>query len=245
MKRKTPAGNLTASLAATGVLLYVMGKTTSPKIILLPFLVCALAMAGKSVAQMLGKDRLAAVFHKIFVTGFLLFWFGFLAVGGYIAIRDKQYSLLFLIVPFSLVGFWITKNKLLGRKNKKEGDPFRFAHIVSTVLVGLALLAGILLLGLGIHRGQMVLAFMGVFFLVGGGAFVVGTLTVRDAFDKAKIDVMGLYVGAVFVLLGIGFTVLLLRLTESAGLWLLIPLLMTAAGIGQIVKCLKNRRGGS
>lgn len=242
MKRKTPAGNLMASLAATGILLYVMSKTTSPKIILLPFLVCALAMAGKSVAQILGKDRLAAVFHKLFVAGFLLFWFGFLAVAGFIAIRDHQYSLLFLIVPVSLVGFFITRNKLLGRKSKKEGDPFRFAHAVSTVLVSIALLAGILLFVLGIYRSQWPLLFMGVFFFVGGGAFVLGTLTMRGAFDKAKIDVMGLYVGIVFALLGIGFTVMLLRLSESAGLWTLIPLLMTAAGAAQIVKCVKNKK---
>ena len=242
MKRKTPVGNLLTSLCAVGILLYVMGKTTSPKIILVPFLICALAMVGKSIAQLAGKEKIAVVFHKCFVAGFLLFWFGFLAVASYIAIRDKQYSLLFLIVPFSAVGFFVTKNKLLGKNNKKEGNPFRFAHIVSTVLVSVALLAGILLLVLGIHRGQAALAFMGVFFLVGGGAFVMGTLTVRGVFDKAKIDAMGLYVGVVFVLLGIGFAVLLLRLAESAGLWLLIPLLMTVAGIAQIIKCLKNRK---
>ena len=113
MKRKTPLGNLVASVTAAGILLYVMWKTTSPKIILLPFLLCALAMAGKSVAQILGKDRLAAVFHKLFVAGFLLFWFGFLAVAGFIAIREHQYSLLFLIVPFFLVGFFITRRVLI------------------------------------------------------------------------------------------------------------------------------------
>ena len=241
MKRKTPLGNLVASVAATGILLYVMWKTTSPKIILLPFLLCALAMAGKSVAQILGKDRLAAVFHKLFVAGFLLFWFGFLAVAGFIAIREHQYSLLFLIVPFSLVGFFITRNKLPGRKSKKEGDPFRFAHAVSTVLVSIALLAGIFLFVLGIYRSQWALAFVGVFFFVGGGAFVVGTLTVRGVFDKAKIDVMGLYVGAVFVLLGIGFTVMILCLSESVGVWILIPLLMTVVGVLQILKCVKKK----
>ena len=242
MKRKTPIGNLLAALWAVGIVLYVMGKTTSPKIILLPFLICALSMMGKSIAQLAGKEKLATVFHKVFVAGFLLFWFGFLAVAGYLAIRDKQYSLLFLIVPFSAVGFFVTKNKLLGKKNKKEGNPFRFAHVVSTVLVSLVLLAGIFLIVLGIQRTQWAIAFMGVFFLVGGGAFAVGTLTVRGVFDNAKIDVFGLYVGVVFALLGIGFALMILTLAESAGVWLLIPLLMTAAGIAQIIKCLKNRK---
>lgn len=106
-------------------------------------------------------------------------------------------------------------------------------------------LAGILLLILGIYRSQWALAFMGMFFFCGGGAFVIGTLTVRGTFDKAKIDAMGLYVGVVFIFLGIGFTVMILNLAEPADLWILIPLLMTAAGILQIIKCLKNRRGGS
>ena len=83
---------------------------------------------------------------------------------------------------------------------------------------------------------------MGVFFLCGGGDFVLGALTVRGTFDKAKIDVLGLYVGIVFAVLGIGFTTMLYQLSENAGLWILIPLLMTAAGVLQIVKCVKNRK---
>ena len=133
MKRKTPAGNLAVSLGVAAVLLRLL-TTPSPQIVLLPFLICSLAMAGKSVAQILGKDKLANVFHKIFVAGFLLFWFGFLAVAGFLAIRDKQYSLLFLIVPFCLIGFFITKNKLLGKKNKKEASPFRFVTQVLYLL---------------------------------------------------------------------------------------------------------------
>ena len=242
MRRKSPVGNLVASLGVTAVLLYILSRTPSPKIVLLPFLICSLSMAGRSLAQIFGKDKLAAVFHKIFVAGFLLFWMGFLVVAAYISVRDKQYSLLILLIPFFLIGLFITKNKLLGKKSKKEGSPFRFAHVVSATLVSLVLLAGIFLLVLGIQRAQLVLAFMGAFFLFGGGAFVLGTLTVRGVFDKAKIDIMGLYMGIIFIFLGTGVTVMILPRAESAGLWILIPLLMTAAGILQIIKCVKNKR---
>ena len=242
MKRKTPMGNLVVSVGTTTILLYVMAKTTSPKVILLPFLICALAMAGKSISQLLGKDKWAAVFHKLFVGAFLLFLFGFLAVAGYITIRDKNYSILLLIVPFFLIGVFLLKRKLLGRKSEKEVSPFLFANVISSILVILVLSAGILLLVLGIQRGQLALAFMGVFFLCGGGAFVVGALTVRGVFDKAKLDVMGLYVGAVFTLSGIGFAVMLCTLSGTAGLWILIPLLMTGAGVLQMIKCIKNRK---
>ena len=242
MKRKSPIGNLTASVCATGILLYVMGRTTSPKIILLPFLICALSLAGKSIAQMLRKEKLAVVFHKCFVAGFLLFWIGFLAVAGYITIRDRNYSMLIFLVPFWLIGCYLIKNKLLGKKSKKNVEPFRFAHVISAILVSLALLSGVVLLILGIHRSQLGLAFMGMFFLCGGGAFVLGTLTIRGVFDKAKIDVLGLYMGIVFAVLGIGFTAMLYQLSDAPGLWILIPLLMTAAGAVQIVKCMKNEK---
>ena len=241
MKRKSPIGNLMASVCATGILLYVMGKTTSPKIILLPFLICALSLAGKSIAQMLHKEKLVVAFHKCFVGGFVLFWMGFLAVAGYICIRDENYGMLIFLVPFLLVGCFLIKNKLLGKKSKTDGSPFRFANIISAGLVGIALLSGVVLLVLGIQRTQWGLAFMGVFFLCGGGAFVLGALTVRGTFDKAKIDVLGLYVGIVFAVLGIGFTTMLYQLSENAGLWILIPLLMTAAGVVQVIKCLKNK----
>ena len=242
MKRKTPVGNLAASLCAAGIVLYVMGKTTSQKIILLPFLLCVLSVAGKSIALLLGREKLAAVLHKCFVGSFLLFWFGFLAVAGYLSVRDKQYGLLIFLVPFFLIGIFVAKNKLLGKKRRKEGSPFRFAHVVSTILVSLVLLAGILLLVLGISRLQWTLAFMGVFFFVGGGAFVVGTLTVRGVFDKARIDVAGMYMGIVIALFGIGFGLMLFTASESAGLWLLIPILMAVAGVLQVIKCVKNRR---
>ena len=153
MRRKSPVGNLLASVGATAVLLYLL-KTPSPKIVLLPFLICALSMAGQSTAQLLGKDKLAAVFHKCFAAGFLLFWFGFLAVAGYISVRDKQYGLLIFLVPFFLIGIFVAKNKLLGKKRRKEGSPFRFTHVVSGILVGIVLLAGIFLLILGFRRVQ-------------------------------------------------------------------------------------------
>ena len=241
MRRKSPVGNLLASVGATAVLLYLL-KTPSPKIVLLPFLLCSLSMMGQGIAQLLGKDKLAQVFHKCFAAGFLLFWFGFLAVAGYISIRDKQYGLLIFLLPFFVIGIFVTKNKLLGKKSKKENAPFRFAQVVSAILVTLVMLAGIWLLVLGFQRTQLVLAFMGAFFLGGGGAFVLGALTLRGVFDKAKVDVLGLYMGIVIALFGIGFGVMLLTASQGAGLWFLVPLLMAAVGVLQIIKCIKNRK---
>ena len=162
-------------------------------------------------------------------------------MAGYITIRDRNYSMLIFLVPFWLIGCYLIKNKLLGKKSKKNVEPFRFAHVISAILVSLALLSGVVLLILGIHRSQLGLAFMGMFCLC-GGAFVLGTLTIRGVFDKAKIDVLGLYMGIAFAVLGIGFSAMLYQLSDAPGLWILIPLLMTAAGAVQIVKCMKNKK---
>jgi hypothetical protein len=241
MKRNSPIGNLVASVGATAVLLYLL-KTPSPKIVLLPFLFCSLSMMGQGIAQLLGKEKLARVFYKCFVAGLALFWFGFLAVAGYTSIRDKTFGMLILLIPFFLIGIFVFKNKLLGKKTKQEASPFRFDQVMSAILVSLVLLAGIWLLVLGFQRGELMLAFMGAFFLGGGGAFVMGALTLRGMFDKAKVDVLGLYMGIVIALFGIGFGVMLLTSSRSAGLWILVPLLMAVVGVLQILKCIKNRK---
>lgn len=238
--KKTPAvRNLISSLLLTGILLYLMVKTTSPKIILVPFLICGLSLAGKSAAQLLKKEKWITVFHKLFVLGFLLFWFGFLAVAAYTCIRDKSYGMLLFTLPFWVIGFFVVKTKLLGKKSDHTGSPFRFAFVVSAILVGLAIAASIFLFVLGIQREETGLLLAGFFFVLVSIAFVLGWLTVNGMFAKSKVDVLGLYMGVVVA--GIGIGVLLWKFADL-GLWIIIPILMTVVGLMQIVKCLKRNQ---
>lgn len=231
--------NLIASLFVTGIVLYLMAKTPSPKIIFVPFLICGLSLAGKSLGQIMDREKWVTVFHKLFILGFLLFWFGFLVVAAFISIQDKNYSLLIFSLPFWLVGIYLTKNKLLGKKSGKAGSPFRFAFVVSTALITIAILAGILLLILGIQRKEPGLLFGGAFFVLVSFAFVLGWLTVNGKFESCKIDVLGLYMGVVLV--GIGTGILVWKFAEL-GIWILIPILMTVAGLLQILKSIRKRK---
>ena len=243
MKRSLATKNLITSLIATVLLLHFMVKSPSPKISFLPFLICSISMTGKSIARIMNKEKMEFIFGKIFTLGFLVFLIGFLIVAGYTSVRDKNYSLLIFSIPFWIVGIFLIKNRLLNKKEENSGESFfTFAFITSALLVVIALLAGIFLLVYGIKKAEFGLIFGGVIFTFGSLAFVLGTLTLKGCFDKVKIDVLGLYAGAVIAVIGIGF--LLLICTEpvsSYGLWMIIPILMIVAGIYQVIKCIRNR----
>lgn len=100
------------------LLVYFMGKTTSPIIIFIPFLFCSIASIGKNFGLLYNKKELALFFDKLFKASFFLFWFGFLFVACYIMIRDNNYRMIFYTVPFWLAGIFFIKRKLFGRKKR-------------------------------------------------------------------------------------------------------------------------------
>lgn len=248
MKKRFFSSKLITAIFTTILLLYFMTKTTSPKIIFVPFLICSVSMAGKQIGLIMNRTRWVAIFDKLFKGGFLLFLFGFLIVACYISIRDKNYSLIIFSLPFWLVGIYLVKKKLLNIQSKsKAAEPLSFAMIVSAGLVLIALLAGIVILILGIIRMDTTLIFIGGFFTFGAFTFVLAALTALGYFDKHKIDVLGLYIGILFVIIGIGIpaikyreTLSILETIQVFGFWILIPIMLVVAGVLQIVKCLRD-----
>ncbi len=252
MRINSITGKLISSIFITALLIYFMIKTTSPKIIFVPFLICSLSMTGKSLGFILNKEKIAVFFDKLFKAGFFLFWFGFLIVFCYISIRDKKYSMFALTIPFWLVGIYFLKRKLFSSdKEKEEKSKINLIKFVSALLVFSVLIAGLLLLIFGIIKAEKIMIFAGAFFVLGAGAFVLFALTATGCFDKIKTDVLGLYVGIVFTLIGIGIpafkfteTFSLLKTVQAFGLWIFVPILMLTAGVFQIIKCIKNKFRG-
>ena len=233
--------NLVTSLVVTVMLISIMMKTPSPKIIFVPFLLCSISMAGQSIALLIGKKGIANFFHKIYAAGFFLFWFGCIGLGTFICIRDKNYGMLLFLAVFLVVGILLMRRKLFN-KSRSEQSAIDFRIIVGSLLVGIVLLAGVVLVILGIKRQVGGIIFMGAFFVLGASAFILGALALKGCFDKCKIDVLGLYFGIVFVIIGIGFFIMGCHSKENIPkLVLVIPGLMAAAGLLQVVKCLKNR----
>ena len=244
MKKSFATKNLMTSLFVTALLLYFMIKSPSPKIIFIPFLICSLSMVGKSIARILNKEKMEFIFGKIFTLGFLVFFIGFLIFAGYTSIRDKNYTLLIFTIPFWLIGFFLIRKRFLNKNRESDNESFfTFAFIVSALLVAIALLAGIFLLVYGIKEANFGLILGGIIFTFGSLAFVLAALTLKGCFDKVKIDVLGLYAGAVIAVIGIGFLLLMCKEPVSSyGLWIIIPILMAVVGIIQVIKCIRNRK---
>ena len=249
MKRSIFVSKLVSAIFITILLTRSMIITPSPKIIFVPFLICSISMAMEQIGLILNKRKLAILFHKLFTIGFFLFWFGVLIVGAYVCLREKNYGLLLFTIPFWLIGIYIIKRKLLNMKPKtKPVSNLNFMVIVGAGLVGIVLLSGLIILVLGIIKADTFMIFFGGFFTFGGFTFVLGALNITGRFEKCKIDVLGLYVGILFVVIGIGFPAVkckemqsLSETIQAFGFWILIPIMMIVVGVLQIVKCLKNR----
>lgn len=242
MKNTFFIGKLISAIFITITLIYFMLKTPSPKIIFLPFLICSISMAGKLIGLIMNKRTYVVIFDILFKIGFFSFWFGGLIFALYLCLRDRNYRLILFTIPFWLVGIYVVKNKILNIKPKnKEKSSLNAMIFVSAGLVGIVLLAGIAILIWGISRMDIMLIFMGAFFTFGAFTFVLAALTVKGCFDKCRIDVLGLYVGILFVVIGIGIPAIKHADIREFGFWILIPIMMVVVGMLQIVKCLKNR----
>ena len=112
MKQGFYAARLISAIFITFILLYFMLYTPNPKIIFIPFLICSITMVVKYASLMLQMPHFAKLCNNLFAAGFFLFWFGFLAVAGYISIRDNQLNMLLFSIPFWLAGFFFAKKRL-------------------------------------------------------------------------------------------------------------------------------------
>ena len=300
------------------------------RLIIVPFITCALFALGKNISFLLNKENLANVFSKSFIISFLVFWFGFLIVWSYYVIKDNTYFTLLFTLPFWIIGIYIIRKFLLKTDkttssiNSKVTSNFKI--IVTSFLVIIILLLGILLLFVGIKdtyklnkktkdyvqttgsfvdyeiynpnakditykltyvfevkgmkyfastdygvtslpdknsvreikynpnnpdesiligtNSKNTLIYFGGFFTLGATAFILAFLYVKGVFSKIKFDIMGLYLGFVFLIVGIGFIMFQGGLSsfsetiKSLGIFIIIPILFIGVGIFQIIKCI-------
>lgn len=92
------------------------------------------------------------------------------------------------------------------------------------------------------------LIYMGAFFTMGAIAFILAACHMMGWFDKVKINVMGMYFGVVFTIIGIGILMFqngttgsLKETVHTMRFWIMIPILFIAVGILQIIKCIVQK----
>ena len=120
MKSALITRKLTKAAIALVILVYFVIKTTSPKIIFTPFLICCIASIGKNLGLLFNQTKIAWFFDKLFKVVFFLSWFAFLIVACHIAVRDGNYKVILFTLPFWLGGLFFAKRKLLNKKADKQ-----------------------------------------------------------------------------------------------------------------------------
>ena len=74
----------------------------------------------------------------------------------------------------------------------------------------------------------------------------------KGVFDKVKINVMGIYIGTVFTVIGIGIILLqkgtastFIETVKSMGFWIAIPIIFIIVGILEVIKCVVDSRNNT
>lgn len=116
MRKALISRQLVKSVITLMILLYFVLRTTSPKIIFVPFIICCIASIGKNLGMLFNKTKIALIFDKLFKVVFFLSWFIFLIVACYITVRDGNYKVIFFTLPFWLGGLFFVKRKLFNKK---------------------------------------------------------------------------------------------------------------------------------
>lgn len=114
--------------------IFIKSDNNTMRMVIIPFLICALSILigavillletinevktpqeNKNNSEYKNKKMLyhnfSNFFSKLYIIGFLLFWFGFLIVGCYIIIREQSYSMLLFSIPFWIAGIFIVYKK--------------------------------------------------------------------------------------------------------------------------------------
>ncbi len=321
------------------IFVFIKNDLLISRLLVASFLVLTLCYIMENTCNLFNKERMAKIFHKLFIIIFLLFGACFLVAWSYALLRDKIYFPLIFTIPFWIFEIYIFRKSILeiqpNMKKVEKKTKFDFKIVVSFFLVISVLLSGILCLVIGIRDTYLTnkrtknyltttgyfkdyeifnsskqeeqtyrliyvyevdgqeytlktdygsgsipsknsereikynpnnpneavftgtnrnsgLIYFGAFFVLGSMVFVLIFLTSLGVFDKVRINIIGLYIGFVFLIIGIGIIAFqlgevssLMEVIKRMKLWTLIPLMFIIVGIFQIIKCLFFEKVGS
>lgn len=93
---------------------------TMSKLIVIPFLIFAIASCVKDVFALMNKKSWAEKAKKVYEIAFFVYWFGFLIYWDYQNLLRDNYKAILFSVPFWLGGvFFIYRRFIRKRENEK------------------------------------------------------------------------------------------------------------------------------
>lgn len=341
MKKGFSVQGLVAGIIALGYLLFAFIKNPSVpiRLMLIPFILCALCFIIKNICLTLHKPKFARYFQIGFKISFFSFVFGFLIYWCYRNIKTGQYGMVLFSVPFWMIAIYFVRGAFLKKKtdasDRKQVGKWNVPVVISAILVLAVIIAGIVLLFMGIKdtvknarvrtdyasaEGTLVdygiynqsrtgektsttyylvyeytvsgetytvktdygtgsvpplnstreikydpqnpsraivggtnsshfLLLIGGFFTFGGLVFVLAALQIKGVFDKLKFDVLGTYIGFVFV--AVAFGIIFFRYGEagsfrtgltSMGIFMIVPILFILGGSALMIKSIRPKK---
>lgn len=113
MKKLYYVRQIITSCIVSCILSYFLFKTQGyiSKIIILLFLIFALASLVSKMLLIFNKQKLSKKVSKIYKIAFLIYWYGFLLYWDYISLINKDYVAFFISLLFWIGGIYIKPYK--------------------------------------------------------------------------------------------------------------------------------------
>jgi len=135
------------------VFVFIKNEQLSLRLMIASFLLMLICYIAKNLCNLFNKPIGVKIFHKLFITIFLIFGACFIIVWSYAFIQNNQYFPLIFTIPFWIFEIHIFRKSLLEIKQPKQGmkkSKFDFKLVVTCLLVFSVLLSGIICLVIGI-----------------------------------------------------------------------------------------------
>lgn len=124
------------------------------KFMVIPFIICLIISITKNICLLVGKDKYANIFNKLYAIVFLLFAFSFLIFWCYTVIKNNNYIALIFTIPFWILGIYFIRKYFFKKKEKeisnKSNSKFNTTIIIPCFLVFSVLVLGFFCLIIGI-----------------------------------------------------------------------------------------------
>lgn len=117
MKNVLAIRKIATSLAAIAILTWAFPKNQLfGKALICPFLICAIAYLGENIFLLFNQEKIAGIFQYIFRFGFFAYAFGFLAFAFYYSLVNKEYSLIPLVLIFTVFTLFFLRGAFFRKK---------------------------------------------------------------------------------------------------------------------------------
>ena len=84
---------------------------------IIPFIICLFLSLGKNICLIIGKNKYATIFNKLYAIVFLLFAFCFLVFWSYTVIKNNNYIELLFTIPFWLMGVYFIRKYFFKKRS--------------------------------------------------------------------------------------------------------------------------------